>query len=209
MSLVRRLIPKPKRDNAALRDVEKHATTFKDSRFGIFAPAGIAFFAALLAAFIGQQINASVETSKVVRSKLEEAYFRTLTLPRYAADLNVIAVSPVQAAFAERTILQYNMAAKQFNDEVAHLVAVADLYEDKVADPARALEKCSAKFRDNTANYFIHAYRLSPQSLINTPFTGTQLNDLVALRLECENAMTDLRKAIATAMKRHLSHWLF
>lgn len=213
MSLIRRLKPKPKpkpkRDNVALRDGEKPAPTLKDSIFGIFGPAGIAFLAALLAALLGQQINATVETSKVVRLKLEDAYFRTLTLPRYAEDLNVIAVMPVQAVFANQSGVQYNVAVKKFNDEVAHLVAVADLYEDRVVGSAHILETCSAKFRNTAANYFVTAQRLSSQNLTNTPFTAAQLNDLVALRLQCEGATTDLRKAIATAMKRHLSHWLF
>lgn len=209
MSLFRPVKPKPKQGRVNLPDGVKLPTTFKDSRFGIFAPAGIAFLAALLATLIGQQINASVETSKVVRLKLEDAYFRTLTLPRYAGDLNTRAVSPIQASSAYQSAVQYNMAVKQYSDEVAHLVAVADLYEVRVANPAYTLEKCSSKFRDNSADYFIHAYKLSSQNLTNTPFTAKQLNDLVAIRLECESAITDLRKAIATAMKRHLSHWLF
>ena len=199
---------KSRQVNANLRDGETQTTTFKDTRFGIFGPAGIAFLAALLAALLGQQINASVETSKVVRLKLEEAYFRTLTLPRYAVDLNIRAVGPIQATFANQSAVQYNMAVKQYSDEVAHLVAVADLYEDRVASPAYKLEKCSSKLRDNSANYFIHAHKLSSQNLTITPFTAKQLDDLVAIRLECESAMTDLRKAIAIAMKRHLSHWL-
>jgi DNA polymerase I-like protein with 3'-5' exonuclease and polymerase domains len=163
--------------------------------------------AAVLASLIGQQINAAVETSKVVRAKLEESYFRTLNLPRYAEMLNVIAVSPIQEVSAERSMLEYNAALKLYSDEVSHLVAVADLYEEDVSGDAEGLRNCSKKFFENTANYFITAHRLRAQNLTNTPFSPSQLNDLVAIRMECEAATTQLRKTIATAMKRHLSHW--
>lgn len=186
--------------------------THQSSNNAIF-PAIIALTGVLVGTFIGQRMNATTESDKTVRAKLEEGYFRTLTLTELATDLNMAAVGPVNSMNTAQRQGEYNATLIRYRDEMSKIVAISDLYELSLSSASKQLADCGHKFKVSAANHFLLSASVTGEVTVagldrSVPLSVSDIrqsqNDLVALRLECQDVADKLRMSIATAMKRHL-----
>lgn len=174
-------------------------------------PAIIGLLGIVVGTLLAQRMNATTETDKVVRVKLEEAYYRTLTLVNLADDLNMAAASEViQSNYVERA-QQYNFANIKYREEITRIVAITDLYEEKLSPISEQLTACGNNFSSAAGGLFLFRAKLGGIEKIMMPnsnsfdpnLLGQSLNNLVAIKLGCNDVATKMRKGISSVMKSH------
>ncbi len=176
-------------------------------------PALIALFGGLLGVFIGQTMTATTESDKLVRVKLEEAYFHTLALPQLANDLHSVVLEPVIQANYDIAVTRYEFVRTKYREGIARVVAVSDLYEPKLGEATQQITECGNKFVSTAAAHFLLRAELggkailhpksytNPTALLSLP---ESLNMMVALRADCDQIVDELKKTVISSMKDHL-----
>ncbi|MDP3514963.1 MAG: hypothetical protein Q8S20_19655 [Sulfuritalea sp.] len=175
--------------------------------------AAIALTGALFGTFVGQRMNATTESDKTVRVKLEEAYSRTISLPSLAEDVNMAVLNLLTPANYLGHAGEYNGISKRYREEIFKIVAISDLYETALSPAAKALAECGNRFNVAASEHFLlramatgaikvagyESHKLiSPEEIIQSQ------NDLVRRRLDCVEVGNQVRKAIAATMKSHM-----
>jgi hypothetical protein len=177
------------------------------------APAILALVGGLLGTLVGQKMNATTEADKVIRTKLEEAYFETLSLPSLAEDLHMSVFRPIKDGNFELVVSQYQLSNNKFRDTVSRVVAVSDLYEPNLSVVTKRVVDCNHRFTAVIANLFLIEAESSGKTIVHPPsYSNPRLSlampeardTAVNVRLECQRIDDDLRATISAAMKSHL-----
>ena len=176
-------------------------------------PAVLALVGGLLGTLLGQKMSAATEADKVIRVKLEEAYFNVASLPSLAEDLHAAALEPVTQENFYSVVLRYDSARVRFRDRVSRVNATSELDEPKIGSTVREVITCANKFTktigdlsllqaEKGGKLIVHPRSYSnPEAVLTLP---EALNAAVAVKMSCQGIEEGLKSEIASAMKGHL-----
>ncbi|POA96885.1 hypothetical protein C2134_20285 [Chromobacterium sinusclupearum] len=179
------------------------------------APALIGIFASLITAYAGQKTTAYLESEKIIRTNLEDAYNKTLQYDKLATELNMAAFpnkNEVQSNFAA---MRYNNAIENYNKLLNSTYALIDIYGDNIEAQSSKLKECSKEYVNSAADMFIMNLQIYKITDFGTPaykeIAGKyklpeKQNQLVAIRLNCTKASDEMRDSIKREIKSRLTH---
>lgn len=176
-------------------------------------PALIGVFASVITAYAGQRAIAHSESEKIIRTKLEEAYYKTLSYGEFATNLNTAALPGKLDVMSNLAMQKYNREVEAHNGLIKSVYSLIDLYGDNLEVPARKLEECSKEFAGYAADMFIMNYKIYQVTDYGSSQYGemakqynlpVKQNLLVKKREDCINSAGELRKEIKIAMRNRL-----
>ncbi|MCL4471902.1 MAG: hypothetical protein M1547_12475 [Gammaproteobacteria bacterium] len=164
---------------------------------------------ALMGAFVAQRMNASTEADKVIRPKLEEAYYRVLNVSALADEVHRAALWDSNATNYEQAAWHYNSSIEHYHQEIMRVEAITNLYESKLGQSVQQLVECSKRFSSGAGDHFLVRAKNAGKTVVLgnpnlTDETPASLNALVQLKVACNTEGSNLKRSIASIMKEHL-----
>ena len=168
----------------------------------------------ILGVCVGQIMGASVESDKFLREKIQESYYRVLSLPELAGNFHSSALNKINAQNFEFYAANYNDAHEKYSKEVKYIVSISDLYERSFSAQTSDIAECSKKFTDSVSNHMLLEAQAGGKQITgqlrsyknpNEPLSwGESVQTMSSLRLECDKGLDKLKLEIADAMQKHL-----
>ena len=168
----------------------------------------------ILGVFVGQIMGASVESDKFLREKIQESYYRVLSLPQLAQNFHSSALNKMDAQNFEFYSASYNDAHEKYTKEIKYIVSISDLYERSLSVQTSNIAECSKKFTNSVSIHMLLEAQAGGKTLAgqlrsyknpNEPLSWDEsVKTMASLRLECDVGLDKLKIEIANAMQKHL-----
>ena len=189
-----------------------------DIKTAILIPVAVALIAALSAIggnYVGQRTSAVSETDKIVREKLEMAFYRLMSYSDLAVNFNLAAASAIlPPSEVNIAMIKYNDEGAKYRDQLQSVASILDMYSDDLDVKTKNLLACSKAFTMAAGNLFMLNVQLSKIGAYGTPTyveaarsvdLPSRQNAVAAKRVECEGVAFELRQGIKMEVKKHLA----